>query len=303
MKANDLFDAFSCKTDTKARRVLNVAPDKSANITAEQLESGVSLEALDAIGVPVFRYQTQITIHGKIADFNPNAKPGGYKAVFKNGNGSVGVKYSAIDGEKKKLVRQACHLSGEWSPQMSSEGLTLTRTFGPNDKEAAISFAMAAKPLAELVYGSLYGMALPWGSGFMICLYIGAIPAENLWPFITKATGINSQAEIDALQAVKDAESKAKREAWEKECEARALEHEQEKKRLMDSLSAFRLAEEPKTPGSRFRLLNSLRQVVTIELSGTVNRMFYTIDGGKRHEYKKGWPIAASEGRIFACES
>ena len=35
MKTNDLFDKFECKKDDKARRVLNVAPDKPANVTAD----------------------------------------------------------------------------------------------------------------------------------------------------------------------------------------------------------------------------------------------------------------------------
>ncbi len=89
-------------SDSKARRVLNVS-SQNANITAEEIEKGVTIEKLASINVPVFAYQTQITIHGTLPDLQNNYVQN-YKSIIKNQNGSIGVKYNAIDAEKKKLM-------------------------------------------------------------------------------------------------------------------------------------------------------------------------------------------------------
>ena len=302
MKTESLFESFHCRKDDKARRVLNVAPDAVANVSAETLEKGVSLESLAAIGVPVFCYQTQITIHGKLPDFNPDARVQGYKAIFRNANGSIGVRYAAIDGAKKALICRAIEAKrGRWSASMRSDGLTLTATFRQDEKEKAIAFANESKPLAALVYGSLYGMTLAWGAGFMVCLYVGAIPQESLWDFIGRVSGLTSEAEIAAFEAQREAERAAKRAQWEAEAEAAAKEREAAMAAKIAALAPFRLTVEPAEPGARFRLLNRMGELVTIELSGTARRMFYSIDGGKRREYRKGWPVSLAEGRIFAA--
>ena len=63
MKLKEKFLKSGLTTDVKARRRTNVTRD-SASITEEQLERGVTIEELSAIGVPVYRYETQVTIHG-----------------------------------------------------------------------------------------------------------------------------------------------------------------------------------------------------------------------------------------------
>ena len=91
--------------DTKARRRVNVS-SAAASVTAEQIEAGITIEAIENIGVPVFLYGGQITIHGKLPGFESD-RVLGYKSIFQNGNGSIGVKYIAIDGEKKALISTA----------------------------------------------------------------------------------------------------------------------------------------------------------------------------------------------------
>ena len=134
----------------------------------------MTLEALQDIGVPVLRYSTQITIHGLIPAFNDAKRVGGYRNLIRNGNGSVGVKYGAIDAAKKDLIaRSARATGGKWHPFTDSSGLCLQATF--KDRGEAIAFAEAAKGAASMVYGSLHGICLPWGAGYMICLFIGIL--------------------------------------------------------------------------------------------------------------------------------
>jgi len=180
MKTNDFLDKFECKKDDKARRVLNVAPDKPANVTANELEDGMTLEALQGIGVPVLRYSTQITIHGLIPAFDDTKRVGGYRNLIRNGNGSVGVKYGAIDAAKKDLIaRSARATGGKWHPCVDSSGLCLQATF--KDRGEAIAFAEAAKGAAGMVLRLLTRHLLALGGGiYDLPIYRGNPPRKPL---------------------------------------------------------------------------------------------------------------------------
>lgn len=213
MKTADLFESFSCKLDEKARRRSNVAPSTKANITADQLEDGMTLEALQEIGVPVLVYQTQLTIHGLIPEFDDSKRIGGYRSLIRNGNGSIGVKFGAVDIAKKDLIFRACksNKNSVWGAGRDSNGLTLQKIFKHTEKQAAIDFAMANKDVAGLVYGSLYGVTLAWGSGYAVCLSVGAIPQANLWEFIAAVSGIKTETELLEKEAEREAEREAQR--------------------------------------------------------------------------------------------
>ena len=143
--------------DTKARRITNVST-KQATITAQEIEDGVTLERLNDIGVPVFRYKTQVTIHGKLPDFNPDVKVNDYRWVFKNANGSIGIRYGAIDAAKKRTM-MACESiaarrkNAKVSASMDSQGLILGKWF--MEKEDALAALGEMNKLSGLFYGCL----------------------------------------------------------------------------------------------------------------------------------------------------
>jgi hypothetical protein len=222
MKISEKFESIRICDDEKARRVLNVSTER-ANISSDEIENGVTIERLEEIGVPVFRYSTQVTIHGKIPDFNPESRPLGYKAIFLNGNGSLGVKYIAIDGAKKKLICAAARLSsgGKFSASINSSGLELV--FMSHDKESAIStFRSFPK---DLIIGGLYAARGMYGE-FYVVADIGAIDQKNLWPFIGALYGFNSQTELEIAQRAQDDADKARRAQWEIESAARNAERD-----------------------------------------------------------------------------
>lgn len=64
---------------------------------------GATLEFLQELKAPVFKYRTQITIHGIFAELKNNYL-GGYKSIFQNKNLSIGVKWNAVDYSKKKVI-------------------------------------------------------------------------------------------------------------------------------------------------------------------------------------------------------
>ena len=175
-------ESIDCRRDDKARRVSNVAPDTVADITADELENGVSLERLDGLNVPALRYSTQLTIHGKLPGFNPAARPGGYKAIFQNGNGSIGVRFAAIDAEKKAILRRVSRVAGAaWHAFANSTGFYLQRSFYvKNEGERAAQRAATVDALknfpVSLFYGNAGAYSLPYGIGYAVEVNLGAIP-------------------------------------------------------------------------------------------------------------------------------
>jgi hypothetical protein len=69
---------------------------EAGNITSETL-------AIVAKDYVIRKYKTQITIHGDFSSYS-FASGYGYKFVFKNKNNSMGVRYGAIDAEKRKYI-------------------------------------------------------------------------------------------------------------------------------------------------------------------------------------------------------
>lgn len=301
MKTNDFFDKFECKKDDKARRVLNVAPDKPANVTADALENGMTLEALQGIGVPVLRYSTQITIHGLIPAFNDTKRVGGYRNLIRNGNGSVGVKYGAIDAAKKDLIaRSARATGGKWHPFTDSSGLCLQATF--KDRGEAIAFAEAAKGAASMVYGSLHGICLPWGAGYMICLFIGAIPQESLWPFILSVTGIDCLASLDVKEAARKAEQEAKdaeRQVW---INAHNAEREAEQAAKLALLMEKAVKLNAPIAAGRLLVLRNTGDFLIAKLETIKGRMFAEVESGYGRKLCKDgfpWPKSLAAGRVY----
>lgn len=326
MKLSERLETLDCRKDSKARRVSNVAPDKLANVTANQLEDGMTLEAIEALSVPTFAYQTQITIHGKLPAFNEAARPGGYKAVFLNGNGSVGVRYSAIDADKKALIERAARVSESgWHTARNSTGFEVSKSFRPSyadnqevpgSREAAKQATLAALravPVSRF-YGSAFAGVLAYGMGYYVAAEIGAVPVSEVWPLIQDLFGVPDLATLEAREAVKRAADEAKRAEWQAECDARAAKHEAAKEQAQKDLAAYlatlpgaRLSSAPRS-GSFIRYRcdrkdeNGAFRPVRITLAKRGPLLCYSLDGGKFSAVKtlfRVWDEAAARGEVF----
>lgn len=245
MKLAETLESIRVCDDDKARRILNVSTER-ANIGADEIERGVTIERLANIGVPVFRYATQVTIHGTIPDFAPEARPMGYKAIFRNQNGSLGVKYIAIDGTKKKLLVQACQLADkpQFHASLNSQGLELV--YSTIDREQALA-AFRAFP-KELIIGGLYAARGIYGEYFVVA-DIGAIEERNVWPLIGRLYGFDSQADLDAEQSRQDTQRAADRAKWEAEQAIRDAQRQaQNELRMSQTLGNLGLPKLAKIP-------------------------------------------------------
>ena len=207
----ELLESCGVKEDEKARRRIN-ASDAVANITAEEIQrDGVTIERLGNIGVPVFRYQTQITIHGVLPDIG-NGRVDHYKSLVKNENGSLGVRYAAIDAAKKRLLETILHtVKTGWHVNITSTEADVAKNC--NSKEECRA-ALNSIP-QDVFVGCKYGIADPWGSGtYYAVLSVGAIEQVKFWDFV-KALGGPVESEWLTVKAAKDAERAEKDRLYE----------------------------------------------------------------------------------------
>ena len=286
MKFSEVFEKSGINHDTKARRVLNTS-DACANITAAEIENGVSLERLDQIGVPVYRYATQLTIHGKLPDFDVDARPAGFKSVFRNSNGTVGVRYVAIDAKKKELLVEANRYGHRlWTTRISSMGLDLYRSF--TEKSACIE---AFKSLPhDLFYGSISAGASPYG-GYFIFAQIGAIPADNMWKVIHNITGVLSQADLDARLDEEKSRLEASRIAWETKRLADAELYQSKMAEMLSSIALPPLRKLEKLPADFIRVQTSF---------GVPRMLRYTFTNKKHLVYYSYADITNGKSPVFS---
>lgn len=299
MKTNELFEKIDCKKDNLARRVLNTC-DKVAKITAEEIEKGVSFESLQSIGVPIYNYQTQVTIHGKLPRITSETV-GNYKSLILNKNGTIGVKYVAIDFIKKELMGKVVRVSGSrWRVNSSSSGFQLVASFKNEEREKAVEFAKKHANLCNLIYGAFYGQTLPWGAGFLIIFDVGAIPQENLWEFITGITGLNEQTFPLALEDEKKRQSEQE-ERWKKQDEERKKANLEKFKKLSLHLKEENKLKQPVKEGIIGIKCDGKVLVLKIEGKRYLNLTSNLSGWTKFKDFP--WPKALSQGRIYQLPS
>jgi hypothetical protein len=196
--------------DVKARRVLNTS-GKDSGITLKELEDGVTIETIEALQVPVYLYGGQLTIHGTFKDdIGENFRVAGYKSVFKNGNGSIGVRYVAIDAAKKIKLLEMSRLSEIWYVNIDSRGCQAHKTF--RDKAQAIECYRNAPDMfvgSKQIYQSIYG-------NFFVVLEIGAIYEKDFYALAKALTGLDEET-FKQRKAEKDKKRTEEKAVWEAE--------------------------------------------------------------------------------------
>ena len=187
--------------DNKARRRANTST-QTANITAVELEKGVTIEKLESVNVPIYRYGTQVTIHGKLPDFC-NSYINGYKSIFKNQNGSIGVKYTAIDGAKKKTILRVDRLTEcRMSPQINSNGFHFVKSIANETTAQTVETGRAfVKSIPDCFAGHKQLLRGQWGDLF-VAVSLSSIYEKDLYKFLDWLTfgKVTSQADIVTLE-------------------------------------------------------------------------------------------------------
>lgn len=178
---------------------------------------GVTLEFLQGLNMPVYKYRTQITIHGLFPELKNNYL-GGYKNLFQNKNLSIGVKWQVVDYVKKDRIYKAItgYLRG-WTRRHNSTEFFIYKTSQTfTDKETYKTLLEAAKADISHINKNLFfgncGVYLSqtlWGGYFLVTyINIGAILESNVIPCIENITKV-SMADIEAAAAEKQAKYEA----------------------------------------------------------------------------------------------
>ncbi len=213
-------------TGFDTRNVLNLAPGKRLPVDVEAMvQKGVTLEQLAALPVPVRYFKTQVTLHGLAPDGLKRGRCNaakGYQTFIRNGNGSLGVRWVAVDAEKKHTLERAVRLTpdGLWAPYWNSTGFGLQVGF-PLDKAAEFVDLARAIPRSAFVGTVSLGRIPFYGMGF-IDVSIAAIPAGSLWGLVRHFSGFASASELQ--QAEDEAEARYEAERAKSQAAARAAE-------------------------------------------------------------------------------
>lgn len=293
MDIDEVLNQAHITHDDKARRILNTASDLKPNIELSEIESGITIERLESLNVPVYQYATQITIHGTFPNINTDfLRVNGYKSVILNQNKSLGVRYIAIDGAKKQTL-MSCNsfskLEHKWHIYQNSQEFTMAITFHnrdgnkDDDKQRCMNcynsvpddLYVGAKRAA--VY-SIYGMY----AGCGIEINIGAIYQQNLWKLIKYFTGIENQAEYDKL--VTDYEAKRKAENAKYEAERKA-EAERKQAELTKAISDFKPPDNWKPFKGKIEKIGTYAHICTRWNDGSDKAMLQVIKVAKRGPY------------------
>lgn len=221
--------------DKLARRRLNTDPNTVANITASEIEKGqVTIETLENLNTMVYLYSTQATIHGKLPDITNRHDALGYKSIIQNANGTLGIRYTAIDAVKKNDIAKKMSVwreTGKESTISNSTDFLVYRPYGQFTRETAEQYKEAlAKAQADLeampkcFYGDARVMQTNcWG---VICIYlvayVGAIHTEDVDELVCFFTGHTAEETATKMEA-----NRIKREQEKIESDAR---YEQQKK-------------------------------------------------------------------------
>lgn len=233
MKALETFFELS---NYDSKNITNKGKVTLSNEVLNSIEAaGVTLEFLQGLNVPVYKYKTQITIHGSFPTLKNNYL-GGYKNLFQNKNLSIGVKWQAVDYLKKDRIYKAItgYLSG-WRTQHNSTDYFIYKTSETfRDKETHRTLLDAAKLELEHINKTLFfgnsGVYLSqtlYGSYYLVTyINIGGILESNVNACIENITKV-SISEITAAAVAKEtayqAETAERKAAYEIESAAKQL--------------------------------------------------------------------------------
>lgn len=248
-KIKELF-SMSGRCDAKHR--LNTCQRAVPQEMLDAIEAGCSLEAIEHLvgnRFDVFKYNTQITIHGIFPETSTN-RIGSYVNLVQNKNKSIGIRYSAVDCDKKQMLQDLfadCYAICRWHASINSSSFVVQRTkrvdTAEQFAEAEAEFTAHMRSVGQDLYfggGSVYHASL-FGIVYIVEEFqINAVYAENIPALFEAISGITwadaqkRKAEADAARAA----YKAQRDHEAAEHQKAVEHHTQLKLQAKDALLA-----------------------------------------------------------------
>ena len=206
----------------------------------DNINKGVTLEQLNNLtskGYDVYKYATQITIHGICNELTDN-NVFLYKSLILNKNKSLGVKWIAVDAEKKANICKTLEYFG-WTTIRSSTKNYPTRVARFSNKEDAEKQCAAYRNIIDRIennmfYGS-YNIYI--GEIFsmyfaVIELFINGIKQENVTPLLEKILDMDNETITNKINSI-EAEKKRKSDAFHELYLKEKKEKEEKRKTLI----------------------------------------------------------------------
>ena len=217
--------------------------------------------------MPIFIYKTCITIHGNLGDIQ-RTRIGRYKNLHQCDNGSLEVRYNAIDYKEKKLL---CRLIN-YREQINSQSFNIVQGYTYTSREQALTKMQELKKFWEglkiegMKYKSIVQGFQYYGTYYVESLLIPLLITGDIYEIASSISGVNAnqlrQQEADRLQAIKD-----EQEAREKQKQEREQLHAN---KLAELKSQYREAEKL-VQGGEYIVLNPSGSTPTIRIKNRNN--------------------------------
>lgn len=228
MEYNNVEKLFENKFNYDKKHKLNTSPKELPLKIIENINKGITLEQLNELlakGYDIYKYSTQITIHGTCNDLTDN-NVFLYNSLTLNKNKSLGVKWIAVDTEKKNEICTKLEYFG-WTTNHTS------LKFHPSLIKCSDNVSDAKKQCNDLktiidnigenmFYGS-YNIYIGeiFGRYYSVLdLFINGIKKENVTPLIEKIIGMDIDtinSKIESIEAEKKRKSNEFHELYLKE--------------------------------------------------------------------------------------
>ena len=234
MAKNKIQDLFGKVSVDDSKQIKNLSKKKVPQQLLEAVENGCSYETLLQLakGYPVCKYQTQITVNGIFNDLGTR-RVGIYVNLCKNKNHSLGIRWSAIDYNKKdelftkiRTVDRAWHIVKN-SQQFYLEQMVRVKDQNEYNRTLAFFKQKAANIDTSLFTGSVsaYGVMDVWGRVYVVLnVVVNCFPLQNMQKITEDITGKDAAFISSALEIEKE-----KRIKREKEYEERVQEYERQR--------------------------------------------------------------------------
>ena len=226
---------WSCSGLSDNKHILNTSTKAVEQTVLNEIEAnGVTLERLNEFtksGLHIYKYSTQITIHGLFPELMNNYLYG-YKTLFQNKNLSIGVKWQGIDANKKQRIYNLAKYSGFYTHHTSSEWLIYKQKLCKTIPEAIEKANELKTEISKLDTSLFYGFADVevkrdiWGRIFAVCeICINGILEVNVIPVIEQITN-KTYDELITLKAAELKERELENIEFNKKCEIERIERE-----------------------------------------------------------------------------
>ena len=241
MEYSNIEKLFENKFSYDKKHKLNTSPKELPLSLIENINKGITLEQLNELslkGFDIYKYSTQITIHGICNDLTDN-NVCRYNSLMLNKNKSIGVKWIAVDAGKKNEICTKLEYFG-WTTNHTS------LKFHPSLIKCSDNVADAKKQCnylktiidnigENMFYGSynIY-MGEIFGRYYSVLdLFINGVKKENVTPLLEKILDMDNETITNKINSI-EAERKRKSDEFHEIYLKEQKEKDERKKTLIE---------------------------------------------------------------------